>query len=88
MSLLTVCVFSPLQETPHFTEKSKNPCWYDGKRLRCLPYFFIIGATKSATTDLFKRLLMHPNIKSTRKEIHWFSRLRTLGMALFGFRGR
>ncbi|XP_070174126.1 carbohydrate sulfotransferase 15-like [Littorina saxatilis] len=69
-------------EPPKFTDKSKNPCWYDGKRLRCMPYFFIIGASKSATTDLFKRLLMHPDVKCTRKEIHWFSRLRTLGAGL------
>lgn len=67
---------------PEFTDKSLNPCWYDDKKLRCMPYFYIIGASKSATTDLFSRLMKHPDIKSTRKDIHWISRLRTLGAGL------
>ncbi|KAL8618478.1 hypothetical protein ACOMHN_049895 [Nucella lapillus] len=67
---------------PDFSEKSLNPCWYNGTRLRCMPYFYIIGASKSATNDLFSRLLSHPNIRSTRKEVHWFNRLRTLGAGL------
>ncbi|XP_076437381.1 carbohydrate sulfotransferase 15-like [Babylonia areolata] len=69
-------------EPPVFEEKSKNPCWYNGTRLRCMPYFYIIGASKSATNDLFDRLRAHPNVQSTRKEVHWFSRLRTLGAGL------
>lgn len=68
---------------PQYTEKSKNPCWYDGSRLRCVPYFYIIGASKSGTNDLLRRISAHPDVaKDTRREVHWFSRLRTLGAEL------
>lgn len=49
----------------------------DGKdyRLRCLPYFYVIGQPKSGTTDLFGRLLLHPDFKyNTIKEPHWWTR--------------
>ncbi|KAM9364057.1 carbohydrate sulfotransferase 15-like isoform 2-T2 [Pholidichthys leucotaenia] len=46
-------------------------------RLRCLPYFYIIGQPKCGTTDLFHRLLLHPEIKyNTMKEPHWWTRKR------------
>lgn len=46
-------------------------------RLRCLPFFYIIGQPKCGTTDLFHRLVLHPDIKfSTMKEPHWWSRRR------------
>uniref|UniRef100_A0A667XM42 Sulfotransferase n=1 Tax=Myripristis murdjan TaxID=586833 RepID=A0A667XM42_9TELE len=51
----------------------------DGKqyRLRCLPYFYIIGQPKCGTTDLFHRLLLHPEVKfTTMKEPHWWTRKR------------
>lgn len=51
----------------------------DGKhfRLRCLPYFYIIGQPKCGTTDLFHRLLLHPELKfNTMKEPHWWTRKR------------
>lgn len=51
----------------------------DGKqfRLRCLPYFYIIGQPKCGTTDLFHRLLMHPEVKfNSIKEPHWWTRKR------------
>ena len=32
-------------------------------RLRCLPYFLIAGFPKAGTTDLWFRLLNHPDIK-------------------------
>ncbi|XP_035519279.1 carbohydrate sulfotransferase 15-like [Morone saxatilis] len=51
----------------------------DGKlfRLRCLPFFYIIGQPKCGTTDLFHRLLLHPEIKfNTMKEPHWWTRKR------------
>lgn len=46
-------------------------------RLRCLPYFYIIGQPKCGTTDLFHRLLLHPEVKfNTMKEPHWWTRKR------------
>lgn len=51
----------------------------DGERfrLRCLPYFYIIGQPKCGTTDLFYRLLLHPDIRYTGiKEPHWWTRKR------------
>ncbi|CAL8255072.1 unnamed protein product [Lota lota] len=51
----------------------------DGKvyRLRCLPYFYIIGQPKCGTTDLFHRLLLHGEMKFiTMKEPHWWTRKR------------
>ncbi|XP_026212774.1 carbohydrate sulfotransferase 15-like [Anabas testudineus] len=46
-------------------------------RLRCLPYFYIIGQPKCGTTDLFHRLLIHPEVKfNTMKEPHWWTRKR------------
>ncbi|XP_041866788.1 carbohydrate sulfotransferase 15-like [Melanotaenia boesemani] len=63
----------------------------DGKhfRLRCLPYFYIIGQPKCGTTDLFHRLLMHPDVRfNTIKEPHWWTRKR-FGYIRFkeGFQG-
>ncbi|XP_068597362.1 carbohydrate sulfotransferase 15 [Brachionichthys hirsutus] len=51
----------------------------DGKtfRLRCLPFFYIIGQPKCGTTDLHNSLLLHPDVKfNTLKEPHWWTRRR------------
>ncbi|CAL8299201.1 unnamed protein product [Merluccius merluccius] len=51
----------------------------DGKlyRLRCFPYFYIIGQPKCGTTDLYHRLLLHGEIKyNIMKEPHWWTRKR------------
>lgn len=46
-------------------------------RLRCLPYFYIIGQPKCGTTDLYDRLRLHPEVKfTTFKEPHWWTRKR------------
>ncbi|XP_068183492.1 carbohydrate sulfotransferase 15-like isoform X2 [Antennarius striatus] len=46
-------------------------------RLRCLPFFYIIGQPKCGTTDLYHRLLLHPEVKfNTLKEPHWWTRKR------------
>lgn len=46
-------------------------------RLRCLPYFYIIGQPKCGTTDLYYRLRRHPEVRySTVKEPHWWTRKR------------
>uniref|UniRef100_A0A671RQU1 Carbohydrate (N-acetylgalactosamine 4-sulfate 6-O) sulfotransferase 15 n=1 Tax=Sinocyclocheilus anshuiensis TaxID=1608454 RepID=A0A671RQU1_9TELE len=46
-------------------------------RLRCLPFFYIIGQPKCGTTDLFDRLRLHPEVHfTTMKEPHWWTRKR------------
>uniref|UniRef100_G3P5C6 Sulfotransferase n=1 Tax=Gasterosteus aculeatus aculeatus TaxID=481459 RepID=G3P5C6_GASAC len=46
-------------------------------RLRCLPFFYIVGQPKCGTTDLFYRLRLHPEVKfNTIKEPHWWTRKR------------
>ncbi|XP_069139198.1 carbohydrate sulfotransferase 15-like [Argopecten irradians] len=45
--------------------------------LRCLPYFMLIGQPKSGSTDLFYRIVEHPDVlPGINKEPHWFSRHR------------
>lgn len=47
------------------------------KRLRCLPYFLIIGQPKCGSTDLFWKIANHPDIETPPiKELHWWSRSR------------
>ncbi|KAK3589428.1 hypothetical protein CHS0354_020756 [Potamilus streckersoni] len=46
-------------------------------RLRCLPYFYIIGQPKCGSTDLFWRISRHPDVVTPPiKELHWWSRGR------------
>ncbi|XP_056147803.1 carbohydrate sulfotransferase 15-like [Lampris incognitus] len=71
-SFRTVCDYLSTNFQEHLYHR-------DGKqfRLRCLPYFYIIGQPKCGTTDLFHRLLLHPEIKfATMKEPHWWTRKR------------
>lgn len=67
---------------PPYLPDFKNPCWYEKTsgallRKRCLPYFYLIGVDKCGTTDLFTRMLHHPQILRTNavnsKETHWWS---------------
>ncbi|KAL8611653.1 hypothetical protein ACOMHN_065131 [Nucella lapillus] len=68
-------------DTGEFIENSKNPCWYEDpirkKQMRCLPYFYVAGVAKCGTTDLYKRIRLHPDImEGELKEYHWWDRLR------------
>ncbi|XP_064790275.1 carbohydrate sulfotransferase 15-like isoform X3 [Oncorhynchus masou masou] len=61
----------------HFQEHLSHSVDDKQYRLRCLPYFYIIGQPKCGTTDLFHRLLLHPEVKfTTMKEPHWWTRKR------------
>ncbi|KAK7494211.1 hypothetical protein BaRGS_00014493, partial [Batillaria attramentaria] len=54
----------------------------DPKRLRCLPYFYIAGMPKSGSTDLFRKVTLHPDVvRPPMKEPHYWSRNR-FGMKL------
>ncbi|XP_025089224.1 carbohydrate sulfotransferase 15-like [Pomacea canaliculata] len=78
---------------PQYLANFKNPCWFEKSapgdkganttldgvhvRLRCLPYFHLIGVDKSGTTDLWSRLAQHPDVARPQtiagKETHWWS---------------
>ena len=46
------------------------------RTLTCLPYFYVAGFPKSATTSLHEALQRHPQIVSPRrKEPHWWTRV-------------
>ncbi|XP_021368960.1 carbohydrate sulfotransferase 15-like, partial [Mizuhopecten yessoensis] len=45
--------------------------------LRCLPYFMLIGQPKSGSTDLFKRIMQHPDVQQgISKEPQYWARSR------------
>ena len=47
------------------------------KRLRCLPYFLMIGQPKCGSTDLFWKIAKHGDVLAPPiKELHWWSRNR------------
>lgn len=60
-----------------FLSSYKNPCYIKyttDKKLHCLPYFFLLGTPKSGTTDIWSKILAHPEIVTTAKEPHWWTR--------------
>ena len=66
----------------------KNPCWMepgeDAPVVYCVPYFYLAGAPKAGSTDVFRRLIMHPDIaKAASKETRWFDRGRFAGEFFF-----
>ncbi|CAC5399095.1 CHST15 [Mytilus coruscus] len=69
-----ILCMKPFQYLPNF----KNPCWKDvNHTIKCLPYFMLIGMDKSGSSDLFDRLIKHPEIKGNTgvqgKETMWWS---------------
>ncbi|XP_060607479.1 carbohydrate sulfotransferase 15-like [Ruditapes philippinarum] len=76
-----------------FLENFKNPCWHEQAasfhqgegQLRCLPYFYIVGAPKAGTSDLRGRLIRHPSISDkVIKEPHWIARTRFMQKGKYG----
>ncbi|XP_067664163.1 carbohydrate sulfotransferase 15-like [Haliotis asinina] len=72
-------------ERPKYLPNFKNPCWYakeDGKfRLKCVPYYHILGVSKSGTTDLSYRIRAHEDVLNCNdcqhnKEIFYWCRTR------------
>ncbi|XP_072040231.1 carbohydrate sulfotransferase 15-like isoform X2 [Amphiura filiformis] len=59
-----------------FWQKSDSGCFYTG----CLPYFYLIGAPKSATSALWNQLIAHPDIVDIGKETHWWTRSAKTGL--------
>jgi len=56
-----------------FDPAYKNPCWMQKGKLRCIPYFQILGVSKCGTTDLYHRLAKHPElVESINKGPHFW----------------
>ena len=51
-----------------FDPAFKNPCWRNSTGLFCIPYFHIIGVSKCGTTDLYRRLSLHPHVAPSRNK--------------------
>ncbi|XP_050392574.1 carbohydrate sulfotransferase 15 isoform X1 [Patella vulgata] len=68
-------------QRPKYLPNYKNPCWEwtegNSTRVRCLPYFHLVGVDKCGTTDLWGRIRQHPQILPNAgiggKETHWWS---------------
>lgn len=64
----------------NFLPNYKNPCWKTNRPtvpISCLPYFYLVGAPKAGTTDVFARLHAHPEFATPYvKEPHWLTRGR------------
>ncbi|XP_048763501.1 carbohydrate sulfotransferase 15-like [Ostrea edulis] len=71
---------------PNFEQTFKNPCFYDAchqtrngtiRKLRCLPFFHVLGVDKCGSTDLYSRIVRHPQIfpnnGTLNKETMWWS---------------
>ncbi|XP_052761423.1 uncharacterized protein LOC128204115 isoform X1 [Mya arenaria] len=71
---------------PNFLPNFRNPCWYQAGKLKCLPYFYIMGVCKTGTSDLFTRMSHHPQIVTNRgifgKET-WYWSWRRYGQISF-----
>ena len=58
-----------------FLPEYKNPCFLEGTELRCLPYFYLAGAPKCGTSDLWFNLLRHPQVyDKVGKECHFWKK--------------
>jgi N-acetylgalactosamine 4-sulfate 6-O-sulfotransferase len=54
--------------------------------LVCLPYFYLAGFPKSGTTDLFAKLLKHPEVtRGKNKEPHYWTRRRFKKIKFSGY---
>ncbi|XP_025108548.1 carbohydrate sulfotransferase 15-like isoform X2 [Pomacea canaliculata] len=64
------------EEPRQYLNSTKNPCWFDNStypNLLCLPYFYVAGVAKSGTSDLFRRIALHPDVmEGMKKEYHWW----------------
>lgn len=57
-----------------FDKTYRNPCWTDSTsgKLRCAPYFQILGVSKCGTTDLYNRLKKHHDLADGAKGPHFW----------------
>ena len=76
-----------LQPPYRFAAEYKNPCWREKgtMRMRCLPYFFLIGVMKCGSSMLWEYIKYHPDfaLPVFRKESQWFAKKRFSGYFCF-----
>lgn len=53
-------------------------------RLRCLPFFYLIGINRGGSTALWTSLASHPQLMSSKagKEHHYWNEIRYAGMSI------
>ncbi|XP_011662499.2 carbohydrate sulfotransferase 15-like isoform X2 [Strongylocentrotus purpuratus] len=89
---LSLVLVPPIQEVfdalpDEFLPGYKSPCWVirtnaKDNKIRCLPYFYILGTPKSGTSDLWDKISGHPDvIGGILKEPHWWTRRRLDGVS-------
>ena len=44
-----------------------------------IPYYYLIGVSKSGTNDFYHFIVQHPEAVGASKEMHWFDRYRYEG---------
>ncbi|XP_072019372.1 carbohydrate sulfotransferase 15-like [Amphiura filiformis] len=59
-----------------FLDGFRSPCWRVKSKLTCLPSFMLTGVGKCGTTDVWDKIVAHPDIVVTGKEPRWWSRFR------------
>ena len=67
--LESVRLLLPLTPPLPFTLAARNPCWFENKKLRCIPYYHILGVSKCGTTDIYNRLVKHPHIYESLNKV-------------------
>ncbi|XP_025106759.1 uncharacterized protein LOC112571731 [Pomacea canaliculata] len=73
--------FYSMVQPKRYISQAKNPCWFETKAdktiLYCIPYFYVAGVAKCGTSDLYRRIRLHPDVmRGTMKEYHWWDRSR------------
>ena len=66
----------------------KSNCWLTTSgTLKCLPQVYLAGMIKSGTTDLFDKLVWHPEVLEPPigKEIRWWTKARFEGKPFSGY---
>ncbi|XP_072019378.1 carbohydrate sulfotransferase 15-like [Amphiura filiformis] len=59
-----------------FLDGFRSPCWKVKSKLTCLPSFMLTGVGKCGTTDVWDKIVAHPDIVVSDKEPRWWTRLR------------
>ncbi|XP_072049671.1 carbohydrate sulfotransferase 15-like [Amphiura filiformis] len=58
-----------------FLDNFTNPCWQENNTVTCVPFYFLIGFSKSGTSDIWTKICRHPNVVCDyhRKESHFWT---------------